>query len=117
LLLLRGDRGDLLGLFVGLLHHVGVQDEQLTLTAQSRWVCGAGEASASRLRSSKMALRKVVRASGGSLSGHKNTASLLRGCIPPFDCQVEQQGLRLAQGKREAAAVMKYFGIARYSKT
>jgi hypothetical protein len=32
----------------------------------------------------------------------------------PFDRQVEQQGLRLAQGKREAAAIMKHFGRAEY---
>jgi len=34
-----------------------------------------------------------------------------------FDRQVEQQGLRLAQGKGEAAAVMKYFGCAEHGQT
>ncbi len=34
-----------------------------------------------------------------------------------FDGQVEQQGLRLAQGKGEATAVMKHFGRAEYGQT
>jgi hypothetical protein len=35
----------------------------------------------------------------------------------PLDRQVEQQGLRFAQGKGEAAAVMKDFGRAEYVQT
>jgi len=34
-----------------------------------------------------------------------------------FDRQVEQQGLRLMQGKAEAAAVMKHFGRAEHAQT
>jgi len=34
-----------------------------------------------------------------------------------FDRQVEQQGLRLAQGKGETASVMKHFGRAEDGQT
>ena len=34
-----------------------------------------------------------------------------------FDCQVEQQGQRLAQGKGEATAVMKHFWWAEHGQT
>src|SRR5260370_41267997 len=34
-----------------------------------------------------------------------------------FDRQVEQQGLRLAQSKRETPAVMKHFGSAEHGQT
>jgi len=39
------------------------------------------------------------------------------GMHAPFDCQVEQQGLRFAQGKRKAASAMKHFGSAEHGQT
>ncbi len=53
----------------------------------------------------------------GLTVGPQEGRQFAAGVHAPFDCQVEQQGLGLAQGKGEAAFVMHHFGRAEYGQT
>ncbi len=123
-LLLRRGRGEALGCCGGLVHHrqvqlercLRVQADELTLTEQvgvlSRSGVGVGEQAAQqgkgvaqgRARSMGLAVRPQQ---GGQFATGMHAA---------FDRQVDQQAQRLAQGKAEAAAVMKHFGWAEHGQ-
>jgi len=62
-------------------------------------------------------LRKVLGLLRGLTVRPEQGGQFAAGMHAAFDRQVEQQGLRLAQGKREAAAVMKHFGRPEHGQT
>ncbi len=119
---LRRGRGEALGRGVGLLHHhqvqlerhLRVQTDQISLTEQmgvlSRSGVGVGEQAAQQPKGIAQGPARIRRIAVGPQQG----GELAAGMHAPFDRQVEQQGLRLAQGKREAAAVMIHFGWAEH---
>ncbi len=53
----------------------------------------------------------------GLTVGPQKGRQLAAGMQASFDRQVEQQSLRLAQGKGEAAFIMKHFRSAEYGQT
>jgi hypothetical protein len=121
---LSGDRGERLGLFPGLLHHIEIQlqrgtriqAKQLMLTEQvavrSRRGVGVGEQAAQQGNSVAQVLTRI----GGLTVGPQQRRQLAARMQAPLHHQVEQQGLRLAQGKAEAAAVMHHFRWAEHGQ-
>jgi len=107
---------------IGLLHDVEVQfkggmrvqAEEILLTEQmavrgSRGVRGGEQAAQQRQGVAQGGARSM----GLTVRPQQGREFAAR-VHTPFDRQVEQQGLRLAQGKREAAAVMIHFGRAEH---
>ena len=110
-------------LLIGLLHHLEIQLEgglpvqanQVTLTAQmavrvSRGGVGVGEQVAQQGNGVAQGRARSV----GLTVGPQQSSQIAAGMHAAFNCQVEQQSLRLAQGKREAAFVMKHFWRSEY---
>ncbi len=122
---LGGQRGVPLGRSVGLLHHVEVQlaggvpvqADQVTLMAQMavRGRGGVGVVEQAAQQHKGVAQGGARR--GGRTIGPEEGRQFAARVHAPFDCQVEQQGLGLAQGKGEAAFVMHHFGRAEYGQT
>ncbi len=122
-LLLRRDRREPQGLLPGLLHHVEVQlegslrgqAEQLTRTQQMavRSRQGVGE----RATQQRQGVAQGPARIGWLAVGPQQRGELAAGVQALLDRQVEQQGLRLAQGKAEAGFVMKDFGRAEHGQT
>jgi hypothetical protein len=119
-LLLRGNHRECLCFLPGLLHHIQVelewgvwiQAKQVVRAEQMRMVGGRG-------RGRRVVEQVAQEGYGVAQRGARfvwltvwpeegiQLAPLMQA---PFDGQVEQQRLRFAQGKAEAAAVMKHFG-------
>jgi hypothetical protein len=120
-LFLRGGHRELLGLFEGQLHHVEVpfqrslrvQTEQLLFSKQMGRRVGVVEQAAQQ--------GQGVAQGGSCLMGStirpQQGSELAPWVHAPFDRQIEQQGLRLAQGKAEAVAVVKDFWWAEHGQT
>ncbi len=119
------ERGEPLGLVVGLLHHVEiqlegslrVQAEQVTLMAQMAVRGSRGLGVVEQAAQQQKGVAQGGARSGGLTIGPEEGRQFAAGVHAPFDCQVEQQGLCLAQGKGEAAAVMKRFRRAEHGQT
>ncbi|HEX6551157.1 MAG TPA: hypothetical protein VF026_00220, partial [Ktedonobacteraceae bacterium] len=123
--LLGGQRGQPLDLAVGVLHHgevqleggLRVQAKQFRRREQmgepSRRGVGVSEQGAQQRQGVAQGRASIM----GLTVGPQQGGELDAGMHAAFDGQVEQQGLRLAQGKREAAVVMKDFGSAEHGKT
>jgi hypothetical protein len=114
-----------LGLVIGLLHHLQVQRQrglriqaqQLLFTEQmavrrSRRI-EIGEQAAQQRQGVAQGLASIM----GLTVGPQQSRQFAAGMQAAFNCHVEQQGLRLAQGKGEAAAVMIHFGRAEHGQT
>ena len=122
---LGGKRGEPLGRGVGLLHHrqvqlegsPWVQAELVTFTDQmavhGRGSVGVGEQCAQQGNRVAQGRATIV----GRTVGPQEGRQLAAGVRAPFDRQVEQQGLGLAQGKGEAGAVVHHFGWAEHGQT
>jgi hypothetical protein len=118
----RGERGEALGRAVGLLHQrqvqlqrrLRVQTDQLPLTEQmgvlGRSGVGVGEQAAQQPNGIAQGPARI----GGLTVRPEEGGQFAAGMHAAFDRQVEQQRLCLAQGKAEAAAVMKDFRRAEY---
>ena len=111
-----------MGLLIGLLHHVEVQlvggmrvqAKQLMFTEQmamrrSRRI-KIGEQAAQQRQGVTQGRARTL----GLTVGPQQGGQFATGMQAAFDRQVEQQGLRLAQGKAEAAAIMIHFGRAEH---
>jgi hypothetical protein len=122
---LRRGRGEPLGRCVSLLHHVQVQfqwslrvqAEQLMRTVQMAVPARRGvvvsEQAAQQGQGIAQGRARIV----GLAVGPQQGGELAAGMQTAFDRQVEQQGLRLAQGKREVAAIMNHCGRAEHGQT
>ena len=122
-LLLRCGRGVQPDLLVHLLHHVQVQfegglwvqAEQVALTEEQMAVLGSRG-----LGGDEESAQGDERVAQGDAPlwwpavWPQEGGQLAAGVYTTFDRQVEQQGLGLAQGKGEAAAVMKYLWWAEH---
>ena len=121
-LLLRGDRSEPLGRFPGALHHVEVpfqrrlrvQAQQLLLLEQMAVPGrrGVGQQAAQQ----GQGVAQGIARSGGFTVGPQQGGQFTAGVHASFDRQVEQQGFGLAQGKAQAALVMKHFGRAEHGQ-
>jgi len=121
---LRRGRGEPLGRCISLLHHLQVQRER-RLRVQAEEIL-FGEQMAGRSRGVGIGQQAAQQRDGiaqglARLSwlavGPQQSSELAARMHAPFDGQVEQQGLRLAQGKGEAAPFMKDFGRAEHVQT
>ena len=121
-LLLRRGRGEPLGLVPGLLHHIEIQ-LQRGMRIQAKQLMFTEQMTVRRSRRIKIGEQAAQQRQGvaqgrartlGLTVGPQQGGQFATGMQAAFDRQVEQQGLRLAQGKAQAPAVMIHFGWAEH---
>ena len=118
---LGGHRGEGLGRSPSPLHEVQiqlqggvrVQPEQFARTLQMA-VLRRGRVVLEQIAQQAQSIAQGLARIGRLAVGPQQSRQLGARVQAPFDRQIEQQGLRLAQGKAEAAAVMNHFGRAEH---
>jgi hypothetical protein len=124
-LLLSGWRGESLGLVPGALHHVQVQfagslrvqAEQLTLTYQMAVLGRRSGRRGEQVAQQGKGVAQGLTSNLGLTVRPQQGGQFAAGMHAPLNGQVEQQSLRLAQRKGEAAFIMKHFGRAKHGQT
>jgi hypothetical protein len=116
-LILSGWCGEPLGLVPGALHHVQVQvagsprvqAEQLTLTEQMAVLGWRSGRHGEQVTQQGKGVAQGLTSDLGLTVRPQERGQFAARLHAPLDRQVEQQGLRLAQGKGEAASIMYHF--------